>query len=1038
MSDLNLPFDNPWWPYLLGLLAVLVVALVAIGRRSLSGLGRWRWLTALVLRSLVVGLIILAIADMQHREESDKLTVLYLLDQSLSIPEDERDAMRRFVNASVSEHRRDDKEDRAGVIVFGRDAEVELPPVDFDYGITRIESTPDRNYSNLEGALQKAMSLFPPDAAKRIVVVTDGNENIGNALRQARAMAGAGISIDVLPVPLEARSEVSVDKVVLPPDVRRDQPFEMRVVLDNQPPPDDPNRVAKGKLRLVRKTGEREETLVEKPVELKPGKNVFGIQEKIEQADFYTYEARFEPDAGGGDASTQNNTATAFTHVRGRGHVLVIEDWEHPGEFAFMVDRLRGEGLEVTLQPSDQLFTSLAELQRYDSVVLANVPRSSGFTANAQGGVDTDTIAGFSDAQLEMLVSNTEDLGCGLIMLGGDRSLGAGDWEGTEVEKALPVDFRIKAAKVEPIGALAMIMHASEFAKGNYWQKVIAREAIRTLGPKDYCGLIQWNQDDQWLWNHPNGMLEVGPNRAKMMSRVDRLVVGDMPQFDPGMVKVAGALAKLTNPPPAIKHCIIISDGDPSPPKASTIAAFKKQNIQITTVAVGALGGHGDLKMMQNIALQTGGKFYVVKNANALPKIYKREARRIARPVTKEFESPTPPIVTNSLHEILQGVDGLPPITGYVKSTLKDNTLVEQIAIAPDADAKHATLLAVWTYGLGKSAVVSTDAGARWANDWTAWENYGRFYSQLVRWSMRPTGDTGNYSVATEVRDGQTRIVVDALDKDDQFINTGSMTATVLAPDMTAKTVVIEQVAPGRYVGEFDTADSGSYMLAVNPGPGQPMIRTGVNVGYSDEFRDRETNRPLLTQIANLEPRGGQPGKLIDEEAGVELPATGDIPDSLVAVDPYRRDMPRAVSSQDRWPLLVMLASCLFFADVFVRRVQFDLSWTQPAVEWVKVHVFMQAEQVATAPTMSRLQSKKREIRQAAESRAAGSRAAETRFDYDEQAPQAEVPLADVKTPPKTDPKRAQSGGGMTEEPKEEESYLSRLKKAKEDAKRKK
>lgn len=1034
MADLNLPFDNPWWPYLLGLLAVLIVALVAIGRRSLSGLGRWRWLLAMTLRSLVVGLIILAIADLQHREKSDKLTVLYLLDQSLSIPEDQRDAMRRFVNESVAEHRRDEKEDRAGVIVFGRDAEVELPPVDFDYGITRIESTPDRNYSNLEGALQKAMSLFPPDAAKRIVVVTDGNENVGNALRQARAMAGAGISIDVLPVPLEARSEVAVDKVVLPADVRRDQPFEMRVVLDNQPPPEDPNKVAKGKLRLVRKTGEREETLVEKPVELKPGKNVFGIQEKIDQADFYTYEARFEPDETRADASAQNNTATAFTHVRGRGHVLVIEDWEHPGEFAFLVDRLRSEGLEVTLQPSDQLFTSLAELQRYDSVVLANVPRSSGFTADAGGGVDTDTIAGFSDAQLQMLVSNTEDLGCGLIMLGGDRSLGAGDWEGTEVEKALPVDFRIKAAKVEPVGALAMIMHASEFAKGNYWQKVIAREAIRTLGPRDYCGLIQWNGNDQWLWNHPNGMLPVGPNRAKMMARVDRLTVGDMPQFDPGMKKVAAALAKLTSPTPAIKHCIIISDGDPSPPAASTIASFKKQNIQITTVAVGALGGHGDLKMMQRIALQTGGKFYVVKNANALPKIYKREARRIARPVTKEFDPPVYPTITNNVHEIVQGIDSLPPISGYVKSSLKQNSLVEQIAVVPEeVDAKYATLLAVWTYGLGKSAVVSTDAGARWANDWTAWENYGRFYSQLVRWSMRPTGDTGAYSVATEVRDGKTRVVVDALDKDDQFINTGSMTATVLAPDMTARTVVIEQVAPGRYVGEFDTDSSGSYMLAVNPGPGQPMIRTGVNVGYSDEFRDRETNRPLLTQIASLEPRGGQPGKLIDEEAGVELPAAGDIPEQLVAVDPYRRDMPQAVSSQDRWPFLVLMASCLFFADVFVRRVQFDLSWMNPAIDWVKVNVLGRSEQVAAAPTMSRLQSKKRELRQATE-----SRAAETRFEYDEAAPQADVPLADIKTPPKPDPKRAQAGGGVSEEQPAEESYLSRLKKAKEDAKRKK
>jgi uncharacterized membrane protein len=1031
MLDFTPPFDNPWWPHLLGLLALVIVFLVVVGRRSLSGMGRWRWLAALVLRAMVVTLLILALADLQKREKSDKLTVLYLLDQSLSIPEGQRDAMRQFTNASVKQHRNKEKEDRAGVIVFGRDAEVELPPVDFDYGIARIESQLDRNYSNLEGALQKAMSLFPPDTAKRIVIVTDGNENVGNALRQARGMASAGVSIDVLPVPLAPRSEVAVDKVVLPPDVRRDQPFEMRVVVDNQPPPGESGKIARGKLRIVRKTGEREETLSEEPVELKPGKNVFSIQEKIEQADFYTYEARFEPDDLAADASAQNNLATAFTHVRGRGHVLLIEDFEHPGEFNFLVDSLRGEGLEVTVQASDQLFTSIAELQRYDSVLLANVPRSSGFATGEDGGVDSDSIAGFSDAQLKMLVSNTEELGCGLIMLGGDRSLGAGDWEGTVVEKALPVDFRIKAAKVEPVGALAMIMHASEFAQGNYWQKVIAREAIKTLGPRDYCGLIQWNNTDQWLWNHPNGMLPVGPNRAKMMARVDRLTVGDMPQFDPGMKKVAAALAKLNNPTPAIKHCIIISDGDPSPPSNATIALFQKQKVQITTVAVGALGGHGDLKMMQRIALTTGGKFYVVKNANALPRIYKREARRIARPLTKEFDPPVLPIIVNGEHEILQGIDQFPPISGFVMNTLKKSSLVEQILRTPyPADAEHSTLLAVWTYGLGKTAVVSTDAGARWANDWTAWDNYGRFYGQLVRWSMRPTGDTGNYSVATEVRDGKTRIVVDALDKNDEFINVRTMTATVLAPDMTSVPVIVEQVAPGRYVGEFDSKDSGSYMLALNPGPGQPMIRTGVDVGYSDEFRDRQTNRPLLEQMAGLEPRGGKPGKVIDQEAGVELPSTGKLPDELVAIDPYRRDMAPAIASQDRWPFLVLLGSCLFFADVFVRRVQFGFEWMRPAFDWFRTNVLGRAQPVPVQATMSRLQSRKREIRQATE-----SRAAEARFEYDEATPAGDIPLADIGS---HEPKPRAATPEPTKDQPEEETYLSRLKKAKEEAKRKK
>ena len=305
MFDHSFAFDSSLWLALLALLPVLW----ALSYRGLSGLGPWRRIWALALRSLVFAAIVFALADTQYRKKSDRLTVIYLLDQSLSIPEAQRDAMKAFVNASVREHRRDDKQDRAGVIVFGREAEVELPPVDFNYQMPRLESTIDRQQTNLEAALGRAMSLFPHDSAKRVVIVTDGNENVGDALRTARAMTDSGVSIDVLPVPLATRSETSVDKVALPSDVRRGQPFEVRVVIDHQA---DAGTQQSGALRLVRKTGDVEQVLSESPVTLRPGVNAFSVRETIDTADFYTYEARFVPDDPNADASSQNNLATAF------------------------------------------------------------------------------------------------------------------------------------------------------------------------------------------------------------------------------------------------------------------------------------------------------------------------------------------------------------------------------------------------------------------------------------------------------------------------------------------------------------------------------------------------------------------------------------------------------------------------------------------------------------------------------------------------------------------------------------------------------
>src|SRR5690606_25178718 len=99
--------------------------------------------------------------------------------------------------------------------------------------------------------------------------------------------------------------------------------------------------------------------------------------------------------------------------------------------------------------------------------------------------------------------------------------------------------------------------------------------------------------------------------------------------FDPSMRM---ALAGLSSVKAAIKHVIIISDGDPIAPTPGIISQFQRAKIQISTVAVGTHGppGHATL---QSIAQATGGKYYVVTNPKALPKIYQREARRVARPL---------------------------------------------------------------------------------------------------------------------------------------------------------------------------------------------------------------------------------------------------------------------------------------------------------------------------------------------------------------------------------------------------------------------
>ena len=102
-------------------------------------------------------------------------------------------------------------------------------------------------------------------------------------------------------------------------------------------------------------------------------------------------------------------------------------------------------------------------------------------------------------------------------------------------------------------------------------------------------------------------------------------------------------------------------------------------------------------------------------------------------------------------------------------------------------------------------------------------------------------------------------------------------------------------------------------------------ILTGLNVPYSDEFRGLSTNTNLLETLAGLVPEGSdQGGQYIPAAEGM------DEIEPLLAIDTFRHDLPKATSSQDAWYYMVLLGSCLFFLDVFVRRVQVGFEVARP------------------------------------------------------------------------------------------------------------
>ena len=966
-------FDRPVFLWLL-----LVIPVVwYFSYDSLAGLGPWRRFFALSLRTVVLSLIIAALSQMQWRLKTDRLTVLYLLDRSDSVSPADKKLMLEYAFSQSEKHRREN--DKVGVIAFGSNAKIEAAPfagqLPFDSNIDSAGLI-NTGGTSIESALKIAQSAFPEGTARRVVIISDGNQNTGDALGIAQSMAQQGVGIDVVPIKLLASQDVAVDKVDIPSNIRKGQDFEIRVALTNktQPTEDNPTGEVTGQLSITDNliSLNDKDGLLKQSVTLQPGKNLFSFNHKLDRSAMYSLIAEFEPDDASADVISENNTASAFTHVRGKGKVLLIKDAANPNESDYLIDGLTANEIEVVVRQSSSAYQSSADLLQYDSVIMANVARASDEVGN-----ESDVNA-FSDEQIKMLVDNCEHFGCGIVMIGGDRSFGAGGWSNSLLEKAMPVDFQIKNSKVAAVGALAMVMHGCEMPNGNYWQIKVAEEAIKVLGPMDYCGVIDWsdyNGQPRWMWKFDKvngGVDRVFGNRKKMLGLVNRMKTGDMMDFNAPMKTILAGLDKVDA---SMKHVIIISDGDPTAPTNQLLKDFVKRKIKISTCAIGTHGKAASATL-KRISKITGGKYYVVKKASALPRIYQREARRVAKPVIYESKQGIGVTSSSALtnHEILKGIDlsAMPPFLGYVMTTVKTSGLVERLALADqpnqEGTEENRTLLATWRYGNGRTVCFTSDSGDRWTSGWLGSPQYQKLFSQMVRYSMRPITEKGNFTVASEIRDGKARITVTALNEDDEFLNFLDIYGSGLSGDDSVD-LDFKQVGPGRYIAQQEIGVQGNWLFTIFPGKGYQRLMTGLNVPYSKEYSDRESNLAMLESLASFPPRGGEVGTMTD------VALNDSAMPELLKFNTFRPTLTSAISIEDIWPLLLTLCGAVFFTDVLVRRVAISFDWLGISWRWL-IGKFRNSENEATSSSMARLQSRKAEIEKDVESKRAAVKVA--------------------------------------------------------------
>src|SRR5262249_145207 len=84
----------------------------------------------------------------------------------------------------------------------------------------------------------------------------------------------------------------------------------------------------------------------------------------------------------------------------------------------------------------------------------------------------------------------------------------------------------------------------------------------------------------------------------------------------------------------------------------------------------------------------------------------------------------------------------------------------------------------------------------KWGVLWLRWRDYGKFWAQVVRWTLRANARSDT-TATVEQRDGQAQVTVEALDSKGEFINFLDTQLGVVNPDKRPTVMELDQVSRG-------------------------------------------------------------------------------------------------------------------------------------------------------------------------------------------------------------------------------------------------
>ncbi len=814
-------FDNPWvFLALIPALFLILFPFFRTPRNKRHRLGRYialaaRILTALLVTTMVSGIHVTEVETVPP----DKTVMIVVADHSEST-EPLKDEMNAFIAEMIGAAEAKGEEIEMGILTFANGVATQTPVspnLNSVFGAYKNgEGTVLGDATDIEKALDVANTLFPDERViKRIVLLSDGRQTIGNAYNAAKRLKNDNVRLDSVSfnVTDSDYAEVALSSVTVTRNITLGETIGIRVRVRSTVETFCRLRVFDGN-----------KLIAERPEALEVGVKTFTFTYTPEEKGIHRLRVSLmEPEAGQdqylNDSLSENNTLTNWFHVVGKASVLIVDNT------GVAHDRLNlaiDETYDVFNITTSQFPTTMEQLLDYDQVVLADL-----YHEDLPRGAD------------EMLLQYVSKIGRGLLLTGGDQTELVKSYVGTPLEEILPVSMTLD--ETEYTVGMLVILDISGSMVGEVDRLTPAKEAIlkcmEALGEHDLLGIVTFGSTGFRY-------LEMTPvsNKDYITQQVNAIAIEEGlggTNYGDGLIR---GYHMLNNCDARSKQVFFVSDGEPygTSPFQTLPEYFKEADMTLSSMYIGPDAGSGDSPaqdILEDMANKGGGNYYALKNSEGIDDLFYTLTDNVKRAM----------FINEGKIELYDGKTGSSVLDGVNLANVKlEGYLGSTLIASPDnAAAVYADdsrpVFAEKEYGLGNIGLFMSSLTGDWCRSMTLTDDGILFLKNMVRCCMnRTVNSTGLTVTATQEYMGTELMVKPSLNLPNQQLRIDAYRWDTEG-NIFIGTIPLSAIGASGYHGAFTTPDPNDLyvlelLLTDEHGAVQDRTTLAYSGGYIKEY----------------------------------------------------------------------------------------------------------------------------------------------------------------------------------------------------------